>query len=106
MGEFNRRDFLRAAAGGAVLLPGLLAACTAPAPSAGSTAASGGAAPAAKPGSVLPSFIPIQNGPKPDYASAGQQYEDGWDNYPANPIKSWTKAPPGTGSTITALSNG
>ena len=34
-------------------------------------------------------------------ASAGQQYEDGWDNYPVNPIKSWTKAPPGEGSVVT-----
>ncbi len=103
--QFNRRDFLRVAAGGAVLLPGLLAACQAPAPPASPTAAAG-APTAAKAASALPSFIPLQNGPKPDYASAGQQYEDGWDNYPSPAIKSWTKAPPGAGSTITALSNG
>jgi hypothetical protein len=44
-------------------------------------------------------------GPKPDYASAGQQYENGWDLYPANPVKSWTKGPPGAGSTINVFSN-
>jgi putative aldouronate transport system substrate-binding protein len=47
----------------------------------------------------------LQGGPKPDYASAGQQYEDGWDLYPAQPAKAWTKAPPGAGSTINAISN-
>jgi putative aldouronate transport system substrate-binding protein len=99
----SRRGFIRVAAGGALFLPGLVAACTAPAPPASPTAA----APvvAAKPGSVLPTFVPLQGGPKPDYASAGQQYEDGWDLYPAKPIKAWTKAPPGTGSTISVMSN-
>jgi putative aldouronate transport system substrate-binding protein len=102
--EFSRRGFLRVAAGGAVVLPGLLAACTAPAPPASPTAASGAAA-AAKPGSALPTFFPLQGGPKPDYASTGQQYEDGWDLYPSPPIKAWTKAPPGMGSTINVVSN-
>ncbi|HEY8744266.1 MAG TPA: hypothetical protein VIU62_14305, partial [Chloroflexota bacterium] len=45
----SRRGFFRAAVGGAVVLPGLLAACSAPAPPAGPTAAP---AAAAKPGSV------------------------------------------------------
>ena len=114
----RRREFIRVAAGGALLLPGLLAACTAPAPSAGAGAAgatsspataptgvAGGATAAPKPSGVLPTYVPLQNGPKPDYASAGPQYEDGWDNYPMPPIKAWTKDPPGLGSTITAFSN-
>src|SRR5579859_618725 len=116
----SRRQFFRATVGGALAVPGLLAACTSPAPpassqarapvgsqakpTAGATGAAAGAA--AKPGSVLPTFVPLQGGPKPDYASAGQQYEDGWDLYPAKPVKAWTKAPPGAGSTVTALSNG
>jgi putative aldouronate transport system substrate-binding protein len=99
----SRRGFIRVAAGGALVLPGLVAACTAPAPPASPTAAAPVAA--AKPGSVLPTFVPLQGGPKPDYASAGQQYEDGWDLYPAKPIKAWTKAPPGAGSTISVMSN-
>jgi len=108
-GITSRRTFLKVAAGGAVFLPGLLAACAAPAPPASPTAASSagalGAGAAAKANTVLPSFVPLQSGPKPDYVSAGQQYEDGWDLYPAKPIKSWTKAPPGAGSTINVFSN-
>jgi putative aldouronate transport system substrate-binding protein len=99
----SRRGFFRAAVGGAVVLPGLLAACSAPAPPASPATAVPAAA--AKPGSVLPTFVPLQGGPKPDYASAGQQYEDGWDLYPARPIKAWTKAPPGSGSTVSVMSN-
>jgi putative aldouronate transport system substrate-binding protein len=95
----NRRSFLKIAGGSAVLLPGLLAACAAPAPTAG-----GASATSAATASALPTFIPLQGGPKPDYPSAGQQYEDGWDNYPSPPVKSWTKAPPGTGAVITVLS--
>jgi len=103
-GGMSRRGFLRVAVGGAVVLPGLLAACAAPSPPASPTAAAG-AVGAAKPGSVLPTFVPLQGGPKPDYVSAGQQYEDGWDLYPAKPVKSWTKAPPGAGSAINVFSN-
>jgi putative aldouronate transport system substrate-binding protein len=99
----SRRAFLTAAGAAAVLAPGLLAACAAPAQVSPTAAAAAGAA--AKPTSVWPSFVPLQGGPKPDYASAGPQYEDGWDNYPTTPIKSWTKAPPGTGSTVTVFSN-
>jgi putative aldouronate transport system substrate-binding protein len=104
----TRRAVLKGVAAGLVAAPGLLAACAAPAPQASPTTAassSGAAAPSA-PASGLPTYVPLQNGPKPDYASAGEQYEDGWDNYPTNPIKAWTKAPPGTGSAINALSNG
>jgi putative aldouronate transport system substrate-binding protein len=93
---------LKVLAAGAAAAPSLLAACTAPAPPASPTTAAGTAPPA----NVLPTYVPLQNGPKPDYASAGQQYEDGWDNYPTNPIKAWTRDPPGLGSAVTALSNG
>ncbi len=83
-------------------MPGLLAACAAPTPPANPAPT---APAAARSSSVLPSYIPTQNGPKPNYASAGEQYEDGWDNYPSPAPKSWTKGPPGTGSTVTVLSN-
>ena len=110
----SRRSFLRAAAGGVVILPGLLAACTPAAPATPTSAPgaptkptpAGAAVAPAKPSGVLPTYIPLQGGPKPDYASAGEQYEDGWDNYPSPAMKSWTKEPPGSGGTITALSNG
>jgi putative aldouronate transport system substrate-binding protein len=101
----SRRAFLRVAAAGGAALPALLAACTAAptSPTAGGTAAAGATA---KPGSVLPTYVPLQGGPKPDYPAAGPQYEDGWDTYPANPMKAWTKAPPGAGGTVNVLTNG
>jgi putative aldouronate transport system substrate-binding protein len=100
----DRRAFMRLAAGGAMVLPGLLAACAPAVPTASPTPAAQPAG-ALKAGSVLPTFVPLQGGPKPDYASAGQQYEDGWDLYPAKPIKAWTKAPPGAGGTVNVISN-
>jgi hypothetical protein len=98
-GSVSRRAVIRVAAGSAILLPGLMAACSAPAPSApaarptAGTAA--GAASTAKPASALPSYIPVEVGPKPDYVSAGPQYEHGWEDYPTDRFKAWTKAPPG-----------
>jgi putative aldouronate transport system substrate-binding protein len=47
----------------------------------------------------MPSFIPLANGPKLDYHSSDPRVSDGFDNYP-KPYQSWTKAPPGTGSTV------
>ncbi|GAC1318287.1 MAG: extracellular solute-binding protein [Chloroflexota bacterium] len=112
----DRRSFIRAAAGGAVLLPGLLAACGPAAPAApaavANTKPAGGAATGAPPAAggaraanVWPTYIPLQGGPKPDYASAGQQYEDGWDTYPSPPTKAWLKDPPGAGGTVSVFSN-
>jgi putative aldouronate transport system substrate-binding protein len=75
----------------------------APTTNAGTRGPASGAA--AKPNSALPSYIPLQGGAKPEYPSAGPQYEDGWDSYPWPPSKAWNKAPPGLGSTINALSN-
>src|SRR5215831_7953737 len=93
--QVSRRQFIRVAGVGTAL-PLLLAACGPAAPNAvpppaaptvaGANvqpAAAAGAPAAAKPNAVLPTYVPLQNGPKPDYAAAGQQYEDGWDNYPA-----------------------
>jgi putative aldouronate transport system substrate-binding protein len=107
-GAVSRRTFIRVAAGSAIVLPGLMAACSAPAPSAPAAQPTTGAAAPAKPASALPSYIPIEVGPKPDYVSAGPQYEHGWENYPTDRFKAWTKAPPGAGpaSTINAFTNG
>jgi putative aldouronate transport system substrate-binding protein len=112
--HLGRRAFVRELARGTALLGGLIAACTpAPTPSTNLSAraptAAVGSAPtsaaASRPNGVLPTYLPLQNGPKPDYPNAGQQYEDGWDNYPMPPIQAWTKEPPGLGSTVTAFSN-
>jgi hypothetical protein len=37
--------------------------------------------------SALPSYIPFSAKPKPDYASKGELYEDGYIRYPSPPIK-------------------
>src|SRR5690242_12313018 len=100
----TRRLFIQSVAAGAAALPSLVAACTAPAPSS-PTAASAAPTAAAKTGSVLPTYVPLQGGPKPDYPSAGEQYEDGWDNYPSPAPKAWTKGPPGSGGTLMVFSN-
>ncbi|MBO0881922.1 MAG: extracellular solute-binding protein, partial [Mycobacterium sp.] len=61
--------------------------------------------PVAKTGSsAFPTFRPATSGPKPDFASSGLQYEDGFSNYPRENPKSWTKNPPGSGSNISVLS--
>jgi putative aldouronate transport system substrate-binding protein len=86
---------------------GLIAACTPAAPSAAPTSAPAAAAkpaaggtPAAAPkNGALPSYIPLANVPKPDYHASDSRVSDGYDNYP-KPYKSWTKEPPGTGSTV------
>ena len=129
-GDFSRRRFLRLAggiAGGAMAVP-LLAACgpttpggagpvTAPtpppaAPAAAPTAAATAvpAKPAAGPtpaagatNSVYPSYLPVTNGPKPDYPAAGPQYDDAFNSYPLNPVKAIAD-PPGTGGNVNIMS--
>ena len=100
----DRRSFVRVASVG--LLAGaampLLQACGgAIAPSAATPKPAAKAPPAAN---VFPTFRPATNGPKPDFASTGPQYEDGFTNYPKDNPRSWTKGPPGLGSTVTVLS--
>jgi putative aldouronate transport system substrate-binding protein len=100
----DRRAFLRFASIGLAALP-LLEACTPALPSAPTPSATAAPSPAgAKTGGSFPTYIPVTTGPKPDFASTGAQYEDGFTNFPTENPKSWTKAPPGTGSTVTVLS--
>ncbi len=118
--ELSRREFVRIAAGGtlagATLV--LLAACgeqaqTAPSsaaaskPAASAAPAGGGsAAPSASATTqAYPNYIPLANKPKPDIASTGVEYEDGYITYPKNVQKSWTKDPPGLGSKIVSYTN-
>src|SRR3954467_5956823 len=108
----SRRAFVWLAGGGTLLgaaLP-LLNACApagttvpaaAPASEGKPTSTAGSTSGVAvKPNSALPSYIPLQSATKPDYPSAGPQYEDGWDSYPWPPMKAWNKEPPGLGGTI------
>src|SRR6202022_2831767 len=69
-------------------------------PSGGGQPAAGSAA-AAK--SLFPTYVPIANGPKPDFHDANPLYSDAFDTYPANPSKANGTTPPGTGSTVNIL---
>ena len=99
--EISRRRLLELA-GGTVAVS-LAAACAPTSPSASPTrpASATGTAPAA---SVLPTFVANTTGPKPDVPASGQGYDDGFDKFPTNPAKALPGDPPGTGSTVKAMS--
>src|SRR5581483_12158675 len=96
----------RVAASGLVL-PALLQACGGTAAPASSAAdrvvATGGTKSTA---GVLPTYTPTANGPKPDFPGGGPQFTDGFTRYPANPVKSMTGDPPGSGGPVTILTKG
>jgi putative aldouronate transport system substrate-binding protein len=100
----SRRSFIRFTAAGALLLS---AACGQGQTSSSGSGANAGTAPAGAGGSAAksnpyPTYIPVANGPKPDYHTDDPRYDDGYDNYPANPIKA-VGDPPGTGGTVNVL---
>ncbi|HZU48547.1 MAG TPA: hypothetical protein VFA16_15055, partial [Mycobacterium sp.] len=99
-GSVNRRGFVRFATTSLAAAPLLLEACQTPAPSASSPPGSNSATPSppAK-SSVFPTYVPLTNGPKPDYPSIGPLYEDAFDTYPPNPVKA-ISAPPGKGGRV------
>ncbi len=107
----SRRQFIertgRGVAVGAIGLPLLLEAC-APAPSVPAAPPSGGTASprAAASGSLMPTFIPFPNKPKPDFPSPGDPYLDGYVNFPKNPAKALPAEAPGTGGTVTSMTIG
>lgn len=99
-GTLNRRTFLAGSVAAGVALP-LLNACT-PAPSGGGSGGQqlAGAQGAAK--SLFPTYIPVTNGPKPDYHDDNPLFSDGFDNYPRSPQKA-NESAPGAGSTFNVL---
>src|SRR5215467_15981718 len=92
-----RRTFIRSALGAT---PFVLAACAPAAPAAptprpaapSGTAASGG----------FPTYQAAATRPTPDFPSAGSLYEDGYNNYPSNLVRSVSR-PPGAGGSVTAF---
>ena len=97
----RRRSFLAGALAAGIGLP-LLNACAAPSAPAASSGGqqSAGAQGAAK--SLFPTYIPVTNGPKPDYHDDNPLFSDAFNNYPQNPQKVNDSAP-GAGSTINVL---
>lgn len=93
-------------AGGGVLIGStgmqlLLAACGSPkppAPAAAPTAAGGSNK--NKNLAALPTYIAAKLPTAPDYHSADPRITDGYDFYPKNPFKSWTKPAPGSGGKV------
>jgi putative aldouronate transport system substrate-binding protein len=51
----------------------------------------------------LPTYIPSSGGPKPDFHSSDPRITDGFNRFAGDPARSWTGAPPGTGSTLNVL---
>jgi putative aldouronate transport system substrate-binding protein len=108
----SRRQFIERASVGAIGLPLLAQACVpvsmpgaAPAATSAPSAAGSGAA-AARPASLVPTYLPVANKPKADFPSQGDPYLDGYLNYPRNPAKALPAEPPGQGGTVTAMTIG
>jgi len=100
---FNRRGFLAGALATAVALP-LINACS---PGQQSSSGGGGRAPTAgaqsASQSLFPTYIPIRNGPKPDFHDDNPLFSDAFINFPKDPQKANDSTPPGAGSIINAL---
>src|SRR5260221_4681666 len=94
----SRRSFIKVSAGGALLLSAACApsAPNAPRPTAGAGSANGTSK------TPYPSYVPVNTGFKPEYHVDDPRFDDGFDNYPANPIKAVTDKP-GSGGTINIL---
>jgi putative aldouronate transport system substrate-binding protein len=102
MQRVDRRTFVRylgVAAGG--IGPILTAACAPAAPV--SIPATAGAK-ASSTGTVtgFPTYQPAANRPQPDFPSDGALYEDGYNNYPTNSVRS-VAGVPGSGGSLTAF---
>jgi putative aldouronate transport system substrate-binding protein len=91
---------LQVISGAALALP-LLQACVPTAPPAGAPVSKTSGSAAA---SVFPTFAPVANAPKAEYPSTGPQYDDAFDAYPKNPVKSLSGDPPGSGSNVNIMS--
>jgi putative aldouronate transport system substrate-binding protein len=102
----SRRGFVRMAGGGVLVsslsLQVILEACNpSPAkPAAPAVVVSGGTPSKGKNAVALPAYIPAQLPTTPDFHSPDPRITDGYDRFPKTPAKSWTKAPPGAGSTV------
>ena len=98
--RLSRRTFVQFMALAAGGIGPVLSACTPTPPAAATpTVASARSVPAA---AVFPTYQAAANRPAPDFASKGALYEDGYNNYPANPLRSVSDVP-GSGAPLTAF---
>ena len=95
--HLSRRTFVRSTLG---LAPLLLAACSQVAPATRTPTAVAQASAATS--AIFPTYQPAANRPAADFASAGPLYEDGYNNYPTNPVRSISRTP-GSGGSVTAF---
>src|SRR5262245_47135343 len=104
MASLTRRAFIHKTSGLTAVgltLP-LLAACgLAPRPTSGPTSPGGGA----NSGKVkIPSYVPVQDGPKADLPGRADGVDAGYFSFPQTPFKS-VKDPPGKGEEVTLMTN-
>ncbi|MBV9323751.1 MAG: hypothetical protein JO352_08205 [Chloroflexi bacterium] len=101
----SRRSFVRMAGGGILIgsaaLPFVMEACTIPRPAPGGGAASPSGTPTgSKASAALPTYVPPTQLTQPAYHSPDPRITDGYDTFPQNPPKSWTRPAPGAGSNV------
>jgi putative aldouronate transport system substrate-binding protein len=103
MASLTRRGFIARTGGlaAAGLTMPLLTACgVVPRPTIAPTLASGGTSGKAK----IPSYVPIQEGPKPDLPARADGVDAGYFSFPQTLFKS-VKEPPGKGHDVTLMTN-
>lgn len=108
--DLARRDLLRLGAYGTLAgLSGLAlldGACSPGAPAQATRSAQPTSSPPATGGAArsgdgpLPRYVPASGAPAPDLHSADSRITDGFTRFPANPPRSWTGSPPGSGGTL------
>ncbi len=101
MASLTRRTFITTISGVAVVGVPLLAACgIAPRPSSGAASSSGATSAKAR----VPSYIPVQEGPKPDLPARADGVDAGFFSFPQTLFKS-VKDAPGKGEDVTLMTN-
>jgi putative aldouronate transport system substrate-binding protein len=99
----TRRRFLHTIGAGALTVS-LAAACAPTAPTVSPTRPATVATTTAGANAVYPTYKPLANALKPDYPADGPQYDDGYNAYPAKPVKALPADPPGSGGSIKVMS--
>ena len=100
--RMHRRRFVRLVGFAASGAGTLLLACGKAAPPAAAPTPVVGQSLPTKSAAVFPTYQAAANRPAPDFPSDGPLYEDGYNNYPRNPVRS-VRQTPGAGGAVTAF---